>query len=154
MNQEFTIKEVILQMINICTRVVTMIFVIATLTMQLTDKSFTALRTCDIWCIILIGVVAALLYLIYIIPKKIGKKLMIVLETIYFLSINATVLLIGAKLRWYNPANKLSFIIMEGMIILIYIIVFVSCYVFDYQKANKMNDLLKQRKLKKTNNEA
>lgn len=149
MNEEQSFKQMISMMINICTRVITLIFLIATIGFSLLDSSFPGFRTKDVVYIILIGVITGLLCVIYFIPKKISKKTTILLDLIYFLATNVTVLTIGAKLKWYVPKEKSSFLFMEGMIIFIYVIVYVSCYLFDRKRAAKMNYMLKQRKLRK-----
>lgn len=149
MNQEYTVRQMILQMINICTRVVTCIFAISTLTMMIFGiGGFTGYGITDVWCIILIGVVSGIGFGIFYIPKKIGKLLMFFMELFYFAIINITVICIAAKMHWYNPADKASTIVMEGMVVLVFILVTVLCYVFDYHDATKMNYLLKMRKMR------
>ena len=146
MKDDSRLREMILQMINICTRVTTLVFALSTLT------QYEYLPVKDVWYIILIGVISAVSYCIFYIPKKIGKKLMVVIQILYFAIINVSVLLIGKKRQWLNLSDKKSFIIMEGMIVLVYILVTASCYILDYRNANKMNDKLKERKRLSINN--
>ena len=146
MKYESDIKNILSQMINICTRVTTLIFLFSTLLMKLTNPDVSYIPLRDILYIILIGVISGLAFMIYFIPKNPGKKMMFFLEVIYFLIINVSVMFFAAKLNWINIISKASIIVMELLIIIIYAIVKALFFFLDYKEANKMNDLLQKRK--------
>lgn len=147
MNEEYTFKDILSQMINICTRVVTSIFVISTPVAFLFGDNKVTFSSSDVLSIITIGLISGVEFLIFYIPKKISKKLMILLQFIYFAIINTAVLLIGFRQGWFNVNDKASVLMMEGMFVLVYIIVTVLVFVFDFREANKMNKLLQKRKM-------
>lgn len=149
MTEDYSFREIVSQMFNICFRVITFIFAISSIAMSCFNADYTGFGSKDIWYVILIGVISGLLFIIYYIPKKVSKKLMLGLQAIYFASINVTVMVIGAKLHWYNPEQKLSIAVMEGIFVLVYFIVLVLTYIIDYKKASRMNYLLQKRKEKK-----
>lgn len=146
MKKDVTFKEILSQMINICTRVVTLIFAISTIPYLISKEHSNNYTPKDVWYIILVGIISGIAFIIYYIPKEISKKMMIFIQIIYFVIINTTVLFIGAKLNWFDITNKASTLIMEGMIIIIYFIVYITCIIFDFRQASKMNDLLERRK--------
>ena len=149
MKRELDFKGILSQMINICTRVTTLIFLFSTFLMKFTNPGTTYIPLTDILYIILIGVISGLAFLIYYIPKNPGKIMMIFLEFAYFLIINFTVIFLAIKLDWMTLVNHTSVLVMELLIIVIYVIVKALFYIFDYREATKMNDLLQKRKEKK-----
>lgn len=148
MKRELDFKGILSQMINICTRVTTLIFLFSTILLKFTNPGITYIPLTDILYIILIGVISGLAFIIYYIPKNPGKKMMLFLEVCYFLIINVSVMFFAIKLNWISIVSKTSVIAMELLIIIIYVIVKVLFYFFDFREANKMNDLLQKRKEK------
>lgn len=146
MKRELDFKGIFSQMINICTRVTTLIFLFSTILMKYTNPNVTYITLNDILYIILIGIISGLSFIIYFIPKNPSKKMMLFLECCYFLIINITVMFFAIKLNWISIVSKTSVFSMELMIILIYMIVKVLFFFFDYREANKMNNLLQKRK--------
>ena len=149
MKRESDIKGIFSQIINICTRVTTLIFLFSTILMKYTNPDVTYIPLTDILYIILIGVISGLAFLIYYIPKNPGKKMMLFLEVCYFLIINVSVMFFAIKLEWINIVNKTSVTAMEIFIIVIYVIVKALFFFLDFREANKMNNLLQKRKEKK-----
>lgn len=149
MNKDVTWKEIFSQMLNLCTRVVTFIFVIATIVTAGFNGNNISFSLSDIWSIIIIGIISGLAFIIFYIPNQISKKMMILLQFLYFVVLNATVLLIGFHQEWFNSADKDSVIIMEVMFVLVYAGVSVLVWSIDFRQANKMNKLLQKRKNKK-----
>lgn len=146
MKEEYTLKDILSQMINICTRVVTLIFAISTLVVLIFNNSKVNYSLSDVWSVLIIGIISGLAFIIFYIPKKISKKLMAFLQFIYFVIINTTVMLIGFHQNWFDTNNKSSVFLMELMFLLVYIIVTILVFVFDIREANKMNKLLAKRK--------
>ncbi len=139
-------KEMLSLMINISTRVVTLIFLIASIILYF----FFGLENVhwgliDIWGILLIGLVSGAAFGIFYIKKNMSNKEIILLRIVYFLIINATLFIVAIKLGWINE-ESFSIISMEAMFIVIYILVNVLVYLFDFSEAKKINQKLKDRK--------
>ena len=146
MNKEYKFKDILSQMINICTRVVTCVFVISTLIVLVFNNQKVTYSVTDVWSILVIGFISGFGFIIFYIPKKISKKLMALLQFIYFVIINTTVMLFGFRQGWFEAGNKKSVFLMETMFVLIYIIVTILVFAFDFREADKMNKLLQKRK--------
>lgn len=84
--------------------------------------------------------------IIFYIPKKAGKKFYLVLQIIYFLCVNVSVIAIGYYCGWLNISDRKNLLIIEAMIIAIYIIVQASFFILDCHEADRMNKLLQKRK--------
>lgn len=151
MKRDIDFKGIISQIINIWTRVTTLIFLFSTILMKYTNPELTFIPITDILYIILIGIISGLAFLIYYIPKNPGKKMMLFLEICYFLIINITVMFFATKLNWINIVSKSSIFSMELLIIVIYVIVKALFFIFDFREANKMNNLLQKRKENRNN---
>ena len=132
-------------MINISTRVVTLIFVIATLIPYLTGDKNQHWSISDIWGVILIGIISGLMFGVYYALKKTSKLLTNLFFICYFLVINALVLGLGFKLNWFSTELK-SVLFMEGMFLLVFFLVYVLVYVFDFNQTKKINQKLQDRK--------
>ena len=132
-------------MINICTRVVTIIFIIATLIPYLTGDKNQHWSISDIWGVLLIGIFSGLMFGVYYALKKTSKLLTYLFFICYFLVINALVLGFGFKLNWFSTELK-SVLLMEGMFLLVFFLVYVLVYVFDFNQTKKINQKLQDRK--------
>ena len=132
-------------MINISTRVVTLIFVIATLIPYLTGDKNQHWSFTDIWGVILIGIISGLMFGVYYVLKRPSKLLTTFFFICYFLVINALVLGLGFKLHWFSTELK-SVLLMEGMFLLVFFLVYVLVYVFDFNQTKKINQKLQDRK--------
>lgn len=132
-------------MINICTRVVTIIFLIATLIPYLTGDKNQKWSITDIWGVLFIGFVSGLLFGIYYSIKKASQLKQNLFFIFYFLMLNALVLGLGIKLHWFSAELK-SVLIMEGMFLLVFFLVYVLVYVFDFNQTKKINQKLQDRK--------
>lgn len=132
-------------MINISTRVVTLIFVIATLIPYLTGDKNQHWSFTDIWGVILIGIISGLMFGVYYVLKNPSKLLTNLFFICYFLIINALVLGLGFKLHWFSTELK-SVLFMEGMFLLVFFLVYVLVYVFDFNQTKKINQKLQDRK--------
>lgn len=147
MNQEYTVKEMISQMINVFTRVTTAIFIFASLIISVANKDPVHYTFKDVWFIILIGAVSGFGIILFYLPKNPGKKMMLFLQIIYFLIINLTVMFVGKFQGWYNDSMTASVLMMEGLVVFIFVLVTIITYIFDFNQATMMNKMLQKRKI-------
>ena len=138
-------KEKMNILINIFTRVVTTIFLIVTIYEALFIDINLTFRIIDIWGIMLIGLLCSICYLPLLSEKNYSKAAMIILQAVYFIVINATTLITGFLLHWFNFKNPLAVFSFELIIIFVYIIVMVISYKIDSDSAKEMNKKLKER---------
>ncbi|MCR4736007.1 MAG: DUF3021 family protein, partial [Treponema sp.] len=132
-------KEKINIMIMIFTRVVTAIFLIASIYIALFFGYERALAIKDIWAIMLIGLFSAICYLPFLFEINYSKTAMIILQIVYFVTINVVTLFAGYLCHWFtlkNPINLLSF---EAVVICVYALVMILSYKIDSTSAKKMN---------------
>lgn len=135
-------------MINICTRVVTMIFIMITIFRKFFSSSgelYMGLK--DIWGVLIIGIVSGFAFGIFLIKKNMTNRQLTLCEILYFLILNSVLVFIGLNLGWFQKELK-SLVIMEIMFVLIYIIVTVLVYLLDFSEAKKINEKLQARKQK------
>lgn len=138
-------KEKINILINIFTRVVTTIFLIVTIYEALFIGMDVTFKIMDIWGIMFIGLLCAICYLPLLSEKNYSKTVMIILQVIYFLIINAATLVTGFLLHWFNFKSPLAVLSFELIIIFVYITVMIVFYKIDYNSAKEMNKKLKER---------
>lgn len=133
-------------MINICTRVVTLIFIMITIFRKCFNASGDLfLGVNDIWGVLFIGIVSALAYGIFLIKKNMSKMQFILCEIFYILILNTVLFFVGLNLGWFKKEFS-SLAVMEIMFILIFIIVTVLVYLLDFNEAKKINEKLQTRK--------
>ena len=139
-------KGMISVMINICTRVVTMIFIMIIFFNKFIVPSgelYMGLK--DILGVLLIGIVSGLAFSIFFIKKNMSNKQFVLCEIIYFLILNAVLCFTGFNLGWFSKELS-SIVIMEVMFIVIYVIVTLLVYLLDFNEAKKINEKLQARK--------
>lgn len=135
-------------MINICTRVVTLIFIMISVFRKFFTSSgnlYMGLK--DIWGVLIIGIVSGFAFGIFFIKKNMTNRQLILCEILYFLILNSVLVFIGLNLGWFQKELK-SLAIMEIMFVLIFIIVTVLVYLLDFSEAKKINEKLQARKKK------
>lgn len=132
-------------MINICTRVVTIIFIFATIIPLLAGNKAQHWSISDIWGVLAIGAISGLLFGFFYTLEKSSRLQLNIFWILYFLLINALVLGIGLKLYWFSTNIK-SVLIMEGMFLLVFFAVYILVYMFDFNQAKKINQKLQDRK--------
>ena len=138
--------EMFSEMINITTRVVTMIFIIITIVSLFTgDARHITFRLVDIGGVLLMGLISGVGFGIFYIKKNMTPKQLMLIQIVYFLILNLMLLLIGLKLGWFEKELS-SLIIMEIMFIVVYFVVTVLVYLFDFNEARKINQKLNDRK--------
>ena len=133
-------------MINICTRVVTMIFIMITIFRKFFSSSgelYMGLK--DIWGVLIIGIVSGLAFGIFLVKKNMTNRQLTLCEILYFLILNSVLVFIGLNLGWFQKDLK-SLAVMEIMFVLIFIIVTLLVYLLDFSEAKKINEKLQARK--------
>ena len=138
-------KEKIIMLLEIFTRVVTAIFFFASLYEAIFVGLDVAFNILDVWGIMLIGVLCAVCYLPMLSEKDYSKRTMIFLQVAYFIIINAATLATGLFLHWFNFKNPVAVFSFEVVIILVYVTVMVVSYKIDTVSAKKMNEKLEER---------
>ena len=135
-------------MINICTRVVTLIFIMISVFRKFFTSSgnlYMGLK--DIWGVLIIGIVSGFAFGIFFIKKNMTNRQLTLCEILYFLILNSVLIFIGLNLGWFQKDLK-SLAVMEIMFVLIFIIVTVLVYLLDFSEAKKINEKLQARKKK------
>ena len=135
-------------MINICTRVVTLIFIMISVFRKFFTSSgnlYMGLK--DIWGVLIIGIVSGFALGIFFIKKNMTNRQFVLCEILYFLILNSVLVFIGLNLGWFQKELK-SLAIMEIMFVLIFIIVTLLVYLLDFSEAKKINEKLQARKKK------
>ena len=135
-------------MINICTRVVTMIFIMITIFRKFFSSSgelYMGLK--DIWGVLIIGIVSGFAFGIFLIKKNMTNRQFTLCKILYFLILNSVLVFIGLNLGWFQKELK-SLVIMEIMFVLIFFIVTLLVYLLDFSEAKKINEKLQARKKK------
>jgi len=138
-------KEKINILIQIFTRVVTAIFLIASIYITIFNGTEQVLSVKDIWAIMIIAAASALFYIPLLSEKSFSKPVMFTLQILYFLAVNITTLITAAIRGWFslqNPATLASF---ELVVISVYALVMFISYKIDSASAKEMNKRLKER---------
>lgn len=144
-------KEMLSVMINICTRVVTLIFIVVSIFNKagfLYKNTEVSWGLNDILGVLIIGIASGLLFGLFYIKKNISGRIMLVLQIIYFLILNSILLFVGFYLGWFVKEFS-SIIKMEIIFVLIYFVVTLLLYFFDFNEAKKINQKLQSRKKEK-----
>ena len=135
-------------LIQIFTRVVTTIFLFASLYEAIFVDMKVVFYIRDIWGIMLIGMLCAVCYLPMLSEKSYSKLTMIIFQVAYFIIINAATLATGFLLHWFNFKNPVAVFSFEIIIILVYSSVMFISYKIDSDSAKKMNEKLEERNMK------
>ena len=138
-------NDIISVMINICTRVVTLIFFIVTVSGCIFNHGEVHYSVRDVFGILLMGVISGLSFSIYLIKKNMTKKDSIIFQIIHFLILNVTLMVIGLYLNWFEKEFK-SIFSMELMFTFVFLTVTSLVYIFDFNETKKINQKLKDRK--------
>ncbi|MCR4954918.1 MAG: DUF3021 family protein [Treponema sp.] len=141
-------KEKMIMLVEIFTRVVTAIFFFATLYEAIFVGMDVTFKIVDIWGIMFIAVLCAVCSLPMLSEKEYSKLTMIILQVVYFVFINAATIATGFFLHWFNFKNPVAVFSFEVVIILVYVTVIVVSYKMDADSAKKMNEKLEERNIK------
>lgn len=138
-------KELLSVMLNVCTRVITLIFLVTTLFEKFVQHKDTHWAINDIWGVLFIGFISGLGAAIFCALKEKSKISVIISHIVYFLIINAVLLFTSLNLGWFVKEFS-SLMTMEIMFVLIYFAVSVLVYMLDYNEAKKINQKIQDRK--------
>jgi len=144
-------KEILSVMINICTRVVTLIFIVVSLFNELgffSRNGELSWGLNDIWGVLIIGISSGLFFGLFYIKKNMTGKMIFFLQILYFLILNCILLFTGLYLGWFVKEFS-SILVMEIMFIVIYFAVTFLVYLLDFNEAKKINQKLQIRKKEK-----
>lgn len=137
-------KDKIKTLIYIFSLIVTAIFIIDSIFLLIFKGKGAVLSVVDVLFILLDAFICAFCYLPLLSDKGFSKTKMVLMQTGYFLVINAVVLLTGLFLNWFSFKNPASFFEFEGVIVFSYVLAFFTAYKIDSGTADKMNQKLKQ----------
>ena len=132
-------NEIISVMLNICTRVISLIFVIA---MLFGSASWSKE---SIQGIIFIGLVSGLSFGLFYVKKNMTRMQTFLFYVLYFLILNVTLFAVSIKLGWIQK-ELASCLRMEMMFVMVFFGVCVLMYLVDFNEAKKINQKLKDRK--------
>ena len=137
-------SEMISVMINICARVISLIFIVTTL-FSLFSGDEIVWRRGDILGAIFIGIVSGVGFGMFYIKKNMSKAMTLFLHVIYFLLLNAVLFFVGFRLNWIKK-DFISASIMEAMFVIVFFGVYFLMYLTDLKEADKINQKIKDRK--------
>lgn len=136
--------EMISVMLNICSRVISLIFLVVTLFSVISGKDICWMKG-DVFGVIFIGLVSGVGFGIFYIKKNMSKAMTLILYIIYFLLINAVLFFVGFRLNWIHN-NCISAATMEAMFVIVFFGVYTLMYLTDMKEADKINQKIKDRK--------
>jgi len=130
---------------TIFTRVCTLSFIFSSIYIMIFFGRHSLINLEYIWGILLIAFVAAVGYIPFLSEKELSKGFLLVSRGVYFVLLDAVILFVGYRLKWYIPEEKRTVIGIEIAIIAALVCLVVISYILDNSKANKMNEVLRQR---------
>lgn len=130
---------------TVFTRVCTLSFIFSSIYICVFFGRHSLINLEYVWGILLIGLVSAIGYIPFLSEKELSKGRMIFSRVLYFILIDAVVLFVGYRLKWYIPEEKRTVIGIELSVIAALICLVIVSYISDSNKANKMNEVLKNR---------
>ncbi len=138
-------KNKFIILLNVFTRVCTLSFIFSSIYIWIFFGRYSLLNLEYVWGILLIALVSAVGYIPFISEKELSKSIMIISRAIYFILLDAVILFVGYRLKWYIPEEKRTVIGIELSVIAALICMGIVSYIADSNKANKMNEILKNR---------
>lgn len=134
-------NEIISLMVNICTRVISLIFLVETV---IAHSDWDAKSVAGV---LLIGIISGLAYGLLFIKRDMSRKQTFFSFLIYALILNAVLFFIGLNLGWIKK-EVASFAKMEAIFLFVFFGVYFITYLVDFSEAKKINRKLKDRKAK------
>ncbi|MBP5437524.1 MAG: DUF3021 family protein [Treponema sp.] len=134
-------SEIISLMVNICTRVISLIFLVETV---IAHSDWDAKSVAGV---LLIGIISGLAYGLLFIKRDMSRKQTFFSFLIYALILNAVLFFIGLNLGWIKK-EVASFAKMEAIFLFVFFGVYFITYLIDFSEAKKINRKLKDRKAK------
>ncbi|MBP5520234.1 MAG: DUF3021 family protein [Treponema sp.] len=139
-------KDTLSIMINVCSRVVTLIFIAITIYMIVSNKADKVRFTLkDISGILFMGIISGLTTVIFCLRKKPTKLVNLIMQIVQFVILNISLLVISLKLEWFEK-NTSSLVTMEIMFVVVYFVTYSFLYLFDFNETKKINQKLKDRR--------
>lgn len=132
-------SEIISLMVNICTRVISLIFLVETV---IAHSDWDAKSVAGV---LLIGIISGLAYGLLFIKRDMSRKQTFFSFLIYALILNAVLFFIGLNLGWIKK-EVTSFAKMEAIFLFVFFGVYFITYLVDFSEAKKINRKLKDRK--------
>lgn len=132
-------SEIISFMVNICTRVISLIFLVETV---IAHSDWDAKSVAGV---LLIGIISGLAYGLLFIKRDMSRKQTFFSFLIYALILNAVLFFIGLNLGWIKK-EVASFAKMEAIFLFVFFGVYFITYLVDFSEAKKINRKLKDRK--------
>ena len=132
-------SEIISLMVNICTRVISLIFLVETV---IAHSDWDAKSIAGV---LLIGIISGLAYGLLFIKRDMSRKQTFFSFLIYALILNAVLFFIGLNLGWIKK-EVASFAKMEAIFLFVFFGVYFITYLVDFSEAKKINRKLKDRK--------
>lgn len=132
-------SEIISLMVNICTRVISLIFLVETV---IAHSDWDAKSVAGV---LLIGIISGLAYGLLFIKRNMSRKQTFFSFLIYALILNAVLFFIGLNLGWIKK-EVASFAKMEAIFLFVFFGVYFITYLVDFSEAKKINRKLKDRK--------
>lgn len=131
-------SEIISLMVNICTRVISLIFLVETV---IAHSDWDAKSVAGV---LLIGIISGLAYGLLFIKRDMSRKQTFFSFLIYALILNAVLFFIGLNLGWIKK-EVASFAKMEAIFLFVFFGVYFITYLVDFSEAKKINRKLKDR---------
>jgi len=132
-------SEIISLMVNICTRVISLIFLVETV---IAHSDWDAKSVAGV---LLIGIISGLAYGLLFIKRDMSRKQTFFSFLIYALILNAVLFFIGLNLGWIKK-EVASFAKIEAIFLFVFFGVYFITYLVDFSEAKKINRKLKDRK--------
>lgn len=132
-------SEIISLMVNICTRVISLIFLVETV---IAHSDWDAKSVAGV---LLIGIISGLAYGLLFIKRDMSRKQTFFSFLIYAIILNAVLFFIGLNLGWIKK-EVASFAKMEAIFLFVFFGVYFITYLVDFSEAKKINRKLKDRK--------
>jgi hypothetical protein len=132
-------SEIISLMVNICTRVISLIFLVETV---IAHSDWDAKSVAGV---LLIGIISGQAYGLLFIKRDMSRKQTFFSFLIYALILNAVLFFIGLNLGWIKK-EVASFAKMEAIFLFVFFGVYFITYLVDFSEAKKINRKLKDRK--------
>ena len=134
-------SEIISLMVNICTRVISLIFLVETV---IAHSDWDAKSVAGV---LVIGIISGLAYGLLFIKRDMSGKQTFFSFLIYAIILNVVLFFIGLKLGWIEK-EVASCAKMEIIVLLVFFGVYFITYLVDFSEAKKINRKLKDRKAK------
>ena len=143
-------KEKISRLINLFCAITASIFIFSSIYIWIFWGIDVSLPLAYIFGVLFIGLASTLAYIPLLSDKEFSKRAMVVMNTLHFLFVNATVLATGYFLEWFSARTLPA---LEITIVVVYAAVNVISYFASDREAKRLTELLKKRRPLVSSNE-